>query len=373
MKQLFHQAYRFLKASDAPLLLGCLGASLVSLFMLSGIVHSGLTEPRRFWVQLIALALGLIAAVVVSLFDYHFMARMWKIHVPVALLLVLLTFVIGAQRGGADDKAWLILPFGMSFQPSELLKVSFILSFAYHLSLVRETVSQPKTLALLCLHGAAPVLLIHLQGDDGTALIFAAIFVGMLFAAGLEWRYILGAAGAVLAALPILWFFIFSEDQRNRILTVLNPELDPQGIGYQQITGQMAIGSGSVFGSGVYSGSHVYVPEIQNDFIFSFIGNATGFIGCLGVIVLLAFLCYQVLRTGTRAKDPLGLYICAGVFSQLAAQIIANLGMCLGVLPVIGLTLPFISAGGTSVVTLYMSLGLVLSVYRYSSENIFNK
>lgn len=362
----------YLRLTDKWLLFLCISCSVFSVILLTGLYNSGLSNGQKIKVQILATGIGLVAAIIISKFDYHFMARMWKLHVPIAYFLVILTFFIGAQRvQGVDDKAWLILPFGLSFQPSELLKISFALSFAYHLNHVKDDINSLKNVLLLCIHGAIPVLLIHFQGDDGTALVFASMFICMIFAAGLSWKYIATAVGTCLVALPILWFKVLSYDQKMRIMVVFDPTIDLQGIAHQQQSSILSIGSGQVWGSGVFSGNHRYIAEIYNDMIFAFIGEAMGFVGCVLVIALLGSICVKILNTSRMAIDPLGKYICVGIFAMFATQSIINIGMCIGVLPIIGITLPFFSAGGTSVVTLYMGIGVALSVYMNSRKNLF--
>ena len=161
------------------------------------------------------------------------------------------------------------------------------------------------------------------------------------------------------------------EDKRMRIITLFNPDLDPAGSGYQQRLGRIALGSGKLWGKGVFSGNHQYVPEMYNDFIFSFIGEALGLIGCLLVLGVLTALCLRILQVSHRAKDRLGRYICVGVFMMIASQTVMNVGMCLSVLPVIGVTLPLFSGGGTSVVATYLGIGLAMSVSMHNSRRLF--
>lgn len=372
IKNIFDSIASYVRNTDKILLALCCIASAYSVVLLMGIVHSELASPRVVLVQSAAACMGIVVALIMSGIDYHTMANLWKIHVPITLGLVLLTFIMGLQRAGADDKAWLELPFGMTLQPAELLKVSFILTFSLHISKVRDNINEFKTLAKLCIHGAIPVLLIHFQGDDGTALIFLIIFLFMMFAAGISWKYIIAALSAALIAAPIAWFKFMNNDQKLRIMAIFNPELvDTQGIGYQQYNGKIAIGSGRIFGSGIFSGDHHYVPEIHNDFMFSFIGEALGFVGCIATLVLLGAICFKILAITRHCNDSLGYFICVGVFAMISFQIIINVGMCLGVLPVIGLTLPFLSAGGSSVVTLYLGIGLALSVYFHNKPSLF--
>ena len=339
-----------------------------SILLLSGLYHTGFASSRNIVVQSAAVFIGLVGVLILSHIDYETIARLWKLYLPLCYGLVLATFVVGAARG--DDQAWITIG-GFSLQPSELLKVAFILAFGLHLSKVEGQVNEPRQLALLCIHGGLPVLLIHFQGDDGSALMIGLIFVSMLFAAGLSWRYIVAAIGTVAVLSPVIWFFIMNEDQRSRFLIMFDPMSDPQGKGLQQLNGLMAIGSGQLRGVGLFSGEHVYVPEIRNDFIFSFVGNSLGFLGCLLVIALLTALCARLLYNAFHARDALGRYICVGAFAMVAFQSIFNIGMCLCVLPVIGITLPFLSSGGTSVVALYAAMGLVVSVKMNSSGKMF--
>ena len=358
----------YLRSTDHITWALCIALSGLSLLLLAGLNHTGFATERHFIVQMAATGIGVVGVLVLSLLDYELLAGLWKIYLPICYGLVLATFVFGSTRG--DDQAWLLIG-GFSLQPSELLKVAFIMAFAHHLARTEGQVNEPRQLLLLILHGSFPVLLIHFQGDDGTALMIACIFASMMFAAGLSFRYLFAAAGALAVAAPLAWFFVFTTDQRNRFLIMLNPLSDPQGQSYQQLNGLLAIGSGRMQGTGLFSGEHVYVPEIRNDFIFSFVGNAMGFLGCLLVVVLLSGLCARLLYNAFHARDPLGSYICVGAFAMVAFQSIFNIGMCLSVLPVIGITLPFLSSGGTSVVALYAAMGLVVSVKMHSSEKMF--
>jgi len=373
MKSFWRGCIKFYRNTDKLLMSLCLICSAVSVYMLLGIQSAGFIRPRVFATQMIATLIGIAAACFVSFFDYRFVAKLWKLYLPFAYGLVLLTFFIGRQRYSyIDDKAWLEIPFiGMTIQPSEILKLAFIYSFALHLEKVKEHINNPQTLMLLGIHGAIPTLMIVLQGDHGTAMVFVAIFGSMLFAAGLHFLYI-GAAGACIAiASPFVWFFILDNDKRGRIMTIFNPASDPTGVGWQQSLGITAIGSGQVWGKGVMNVEHQYVPEMHNDFIFSFIGESTGFVGCCAVILLLALLCLFILENARHAKDPLGKYICVGVFGMIAFQSIWGIGMCLSLLPVAGLTLPLFSAGGTSAVLTWGGIGMVLGVHRHSHAGLF--
>ena len=222
-----------------------------------------------------------------------------------------------------------------------------------------------RHICLLFLHAAIPVLLIHLQGDDGTAIIFFFIFLSMAFGAGVQLRYFTVLFGVMIAAVPVLWQFVFEDYQRNRILNLFHPEADPLGDGLQQIQGRISIGSGQLTGRGLFTAPRVQsstVPVQESDFIFSVAGEELGLLGCLGILVLLVLLLFRTLQIAFRSGDDLGTFLCFGFFGMIAAQTAFNVSMCLSFLPVMGVTLPFFSAGGSSAACLYLGFGLVQNV-----------
>ena len=378
MKKIREYIKKYFAAVDKWLLFFCLSISVIGILCQYSLVNSGVAATlditeRVALVQIIASALGIFAAFVISNIDYHFMTKLWKLYMPLSVFLVILTFFIGMQVDESiDDKEWLRLPFGLTFQPSELLKICFIMSFAYHLSKVYGQVNKPLNLLLLCLHGGFPILLIHFQGDDGSALVFAAIFLAMLFAAGLSWKYIIAAIPVVAAAIPIAWQYFLTEDQRTRFLAVYFTEYaDPLGSDYQQRLSRISIGLGQLQGEGLFQEDYWYVPKMHNDLIFSFICQALGFVGAMLVVALLCVICFRCIYDAKIALDPLGAYICYGVFAMFFFQCIVNIGMCISVLPVIGITLPLLSAGGTSISITYLGIGLVLSVHVHKRRNLF--
>ena len=372
MKQLFSSIGRYFHETDRWLYLFCMLASGYSVLILSGIAYAGTTGYRQIVVQAVATLIGLTAVVVMSKIDYRFMAKLWKIHLPITLGLVLLTLFIGVSPGDTDDHAWLSLFGGKLFlQPAELLKISFILTFALHLEKVKDHINKPLNVLLLCLHGGIPVLLIHEQGDDGSALVFLGIFLCMFFAAGLSWKYIVAGLTTLAIACPIVWKFIMSTDQKNRFLAVYAPDQVDSATLWQQMMGIRAIGAGGLFGKGLFSGEHTDVPMIYNDFIFAYIGEALGFVGAVAALALLTAICGRILLNSRQVEDQLGKYICVGVFSMFAVQTFINVGMCLNLIPVIGITMPFFSAGGSSVVALYLGIGLAMSVYMHNKKNLF--
>ena len=329
-----------------------------------------LSSMRPFVVQFLSMLLGVVCAVIISAFDFETFIKRWYYFAVIGIIPVILTFFIGFAPEGTDDKAWLDLGI-TTFQPSELLKICFIVTFSAHLSFVKPNINKLKYLIPVCIHGAFPVLLIHFQGDDGTALVFAVMVLCMMWAAGVSWKYFLGALSAAIIASPLVYFFVMNEDQRSRIVSIFDIESDIQGSTYQQYYGRMALANGKIFGEGLFKGELTqigFVPEGQNDFIFVSIGEELGFLGCMAVILLLGAVCLRSIRVARICSKDSGKLICVGFFGMIFAQIIINIGMCTAVLPVIGVTLPFFSAGGTSLLCLYLGLGLVLGVYKHRNS-----
>ena len=384
-----------LSSSFAVLALSSWAAKQGSGFALDDVTGQivGIGDYRRAVVQAGAAAIGLCVAVLLSNIDYRSLVKVWPVHVAVTWGMVLPTLfirnvtvgplTIGYNAGDTDNYSWYKLG-GFTLQPTELAKISFILTFAMHLNNVRGKINEPKELGKLLLHMLVPILIIHIQGDDGTAIIYGIIACCMMFSAGLSWKYIIGAISAAAVAVAVAFGF-FSDKigkgyQWYRILAVIDPENKTgwapsetvwKNIIYQQQRGEIALGSGGIFGNGIFGGSYYSVPNAHNDFVLSWIGNATGFVGCCVVLGILFALVCKTFATGARSEDMLGSFICAGIGGALMAQIAVNVGMNLRVLPVIGVTLPFYSAGGSSVLMLYICVGLVLSVYMHNTKKLF--
>ena len=333
---------------------------------------TGIGDYRRAVVQAGAAAIGILVAILLSNIDYRSLVNVWPVHVVLTWGLVLPTLVIRNVTIG---------PLTIGYNAGD---ISFILTFAMHLNNVRSRLNEPKELGKLLLHLFVPIGIIHIQGDDGTAIIYGIIGCCMLFAAGLSWKYIVGAFAALAAAAAAAFAF-FSDKigkgyQWYRILAVIDPNNETgwapsetvwKNIIYQQQRGEIAIGSGGIFGNGFFGGRYYSVPNAHNDFIFSWIGNAAGFVGCCVVLGVLLAIIIKTFATGACSEDMLGSFICAGIGGAFMAQIFVNVGMNLRLLPVIGVTLPFYSAGGSSVLMLYICVGLVLSVYMHNTKKLF--
>lgn len=325
-----------------------------------------LASARTVWMQLAAGMAGFFGAYLLSHIDYRKMLKFCPLFAILALGLVFLLKVPGMayMPDGSDDLAWIQFG-GFSLQPSELLKPVFIYTLSLHLSKVQKSINRFGTFLLLCVHGAVPTLLIMDTGDYGSALVFFFIFVVMMFAADLNRRFLLiGLAGLVVLT-PIVWTLL-PDYLQNRFEVAWHPELDATGMGYQQYQGRLALSSGGITGQGLFSdASLIAVPEGHNDFIFSYIGQTLGLLGCVFVVFAFALLFSRILLTAGYAREETGAYLCVGVFGMLFAQAVINIGMVLCIIPVVGLTLPFLSAGGTSMVSCYTTIGMAMSVFRY--------
>lgn len=371
MKPILKKFSGFYRRLDKGLLVVVTVCSVISVVLLYSLYKNevGGIESGYYVTQLVSTALGIVVCLIVASIDYHTLSRLWFLYAPAALFLVLLTFTgLGLQRAGADDRAWLNLGF-TTIQPSELLKLAFIFTFSFHLSKDEANINRPLHLLLILIHAAVPIGLIVLQGDYGTAMVFLVMFIIMLFSAGLSIKYIIAAIVITPPIICILWNYVLQSLHKNRILVLLHPGTDPMGLEYQQDLGLASLGAGGLFGKGLFGGNdYVEVPEIHNDFIFAYIGQVFGFVGAIAVIILLAYICIKILNDSRNTMDKLGKLICLGTFAMIFTHCFMNIGMVLKVMPVIGIPLPFFSAGGTALVSMYVSIGMVLSCCAHNNK-----
>lgn len=324
---------------------------------------------RYVVVQIAAILLGLLLYAIVSSIDVEFFSehRSWLVAFNCFLLVLLIPFGVDHNTG---NKSWLDFPFlPIEIQPAEICKICFILITASVMSSHQNRLSSFPSVV----HMVGHLLLIVglnfvLSRDMGVSLIFVFIFVGMVLAGGIKLFWILLAGGAVAIGGPVFWYKIMSDEQRNRILVLFDPEIDPQGLDERWHLSQSlkSLTGGGLTGQGLFNGNRTQAGALNaqhTDFIFSAIGEELGFIGCLLVIGLLAAIVVRCIWVGVHSPDYMRRMICFGAASSLIFQIICNVGMCIGLMPVIGLPLPLISYGGSSVVTIFGMLGLVSGVH----------
>lgn len=365
-----HSFWDYLKKLDKSLLFSISLCAIVSILSLYSIYNSQIIEmtENQLLIQTISVLLGILASFIITAIDYRKLVNLWFLYVPIALILVGLTFTsLGYGRGEADDIAWIQIG-SLSIQPAEFLKVAFLMSFSLHLSKVGKNINNFGHFLLLCIHGLIPIGLVTLQGDYGTAIIFGLMFAFMMLFAGLSLKYILPILASIPIILYLLWTYVLSSVHKNRIEVLLNPGSDPLGIEYQQNLGKTSLAKGGLLGVGLFQDNYFFVPEIHNDFIFAFIGQAFGFVGCITLLLIFAFVCIKILIHGKTAKDYLGRNICVGTFAMIFTHCFMNIGMVLGVMPVIGIPLPFMSAGGTAMLSMFLCIGLVLSTHSHREK-----
>ena len=318
--------------------------------------------------QLVWLTGGIVLMFVVMMFDYHTLARWGYVLYGAAVLLLVAVLVAG--RSGMGAQRWLALgPF--SFQPSEVAKLFMVVALARYFS--DDGITDGHTLGELVkpfLMVIFPVLLVMKQPDLGTALMFIFIFCAMVVASGIRFKSLAWLTGAFALAAPLAWKLVWGhmkDYQKKRILVFISPDSDPSGAGYHIIQSKIAIGSGSLTGKGFLNGTQSqlsFLPERHTDFIFSVVAEEWGFVGSLLLLLIYLFLILWGLETAYKARDRFGALLAVGAVSMLTFYVIINVGMTLGIMPVVGVPLPLVSYGGTSAMTTLIALGLLLNVYR---------
>lgn len=312
--------------------------------------------------QALHFVVGVLVAAVILAVDYRSLAAGARVLYIVNLLLLAAVLVAGRSSLGAQR--WIPLgPLGQ-FQPSEFAKLAIVITLARHLTDRPGPYTSIRELLPFVAHIAPPMILIFKQPDLGTALVYGAIFAGMLYAGGARRRdlALLGAAGA--AATPLLWH-LFKDYQRRRLLSFLDPTLDPRGAGYGIIQSKIAVGSGMLWGKGLFAGTQgvlQFVPEHHTDFIFSVVGEELGFIGCVLLLVLFYVWLARGVRAAAVARDRFGALVAVGIVSMVAFHVFVNVGMTVGIMPITGIPLPFVSYGGSALMTMIWAAALLLNI-----------
>ena len=374
MERLRNTLHSFFKGTDFLLISLCLIVSFFGCLFVHSATLSSISEgqslSRDSRTMIIAVSAGLIISLIISMLDYEFILKLWPIIAGGSLLLMVSLFFFGVGPDARSDaNTW--LKFGpVFFQPSELVKIAFVITFTVHLELIGDGIEKIKNILFLCVHAGLYIGLVVLTGDIGSSLVFIFIFIGMMFIANLKTRYFAIGLLAVIAAVPLVWTKVFSQIQKERFLALFYPNDYPDVI-YQQNQSIKAIGSGGIIGKGLFHGSFSQsgaVPERQNDMILSVVGEEAGLIGCILLLILFLAIIIKITKNARSSKDNPGMFLCYGLASMFASQIIINIGMCLELLPVIGITLPFMSAGGSANLCTYIAIGIILSVYRHNKE-----
>ncbi len=353
-------------------LLGIIGVTTLYGLVLVATATNYTGEHRDVIVQAAAAGLGLVAYFFFSVVDVEHFSEKWKwfLLFNVGFILLLLT-PLGVEKYG--NRSWLYASWmPTSIQPAEIVKLTYTVLLAKQVAWFQENRKMRGLDSLFwpAAHaGFMFVLIVVVSSDAGSALVYLVIYAGMAFAAGLRWYWFaagFGTAGVGITTLVVLDKVPSHMMERFKVL--LDHSYDPKGVGWQQTQGLMALGSGGVFGQGLFNGVQTQstnpasLPERQTDFIFCVAGEELGLVGCVAIIILEALIIYRCFRTARMARSPMESLVCVGFATMLMFQTIENIGMCLFVMPVIGLTLPFFSSGGSSVLTLYAAMGIVSGI-----------
>ena len=375
MRRYFEELKDFTKKGDMVLL----GISVV-VALFGVICIASATSADKFGgnfkylaIQIVSIILGVIMYAMVSSIDLDFLSEHRGAMVAFNVILLLMLIPFGTDNN-TGNRSWLHIPgFPVNIQPAEICKITYIIIMASVMSSHQNRISHPVSIAHMLLHlGLLVGLNLALSSDMGVSLIFVFIFIGMTFAGGVSIWWFALAIGGIAAMFPILWQFL-GQYQRNRILILFDPTIDPQGINerYHSKINLQSLTGGGLTGQGLFNGNRTQSGALfaqHTDYIFSSMGEEIGFVGCVAIMLAELLIIARCVYVGVRCQDYMRRLVCYGAASALMFQLMINVGMCIGVMPVIGLTLPLISYGGSSVVTIFALLGLVSGAYARPSS-----
>jgi rod shape determining protein RodA len=342
---------------DVPLLLGLLALMAFSLLVVYSAGGESLALVER---QVIRFGAGLFVMLLLAQVAPRTLKEWAPLFFLVGIAFLVAVILFGESSKGAQR--W--IDIGVRFQPSEIMKLAVPIMVAAYFA-DKALPPNLKHLFISLILVLTPTVLIMIQPDLGTSLLIAASGFFVIFFAGLRWRYILGALGVGLIMAPIMWYFTMEEYQKGRVLTFLNPESDPLGSGYHIIQSQIAIGSGGIYGKGWLNGTQSqleFLPERHTDFIFAVLGEEFGLVGIIILLALYLFVIWRGLYISLQGQDTFSRLLGAALTLTFFVYLFVNIGMVSGLLPVVGLPLPLISYGGTSIVTLMASFGILMSI-----------
>lgn len=367
---------RYWRRIDSTLLMAVLGLAVICLLIIASATHANMDgQPGQYDFvikQGVFLVGGLIIAGGSLYFDYRKLYRFVPILYGINAILLLVVKFAGTSALGAQR--WIqIGPF--TLQPSEFAKIIMIICLARLMANDKSGFQTWKSLLPVAGMMALPTLLIFIQPDLGTSLVFAAITFGMLYISGLKMQLVKRAFLAFVVVFPLIWFFVLHSYQKMRILVLFNPDVDPYGSGYHVIQSKISIGSGGFIGQGLFEGTQSqlnFLPENHTDFIFSVIGEELGFVGAIFVLFLFFVLLYRTLMISRSSGDAFGSLLACGIFSMWLFQIFINVGMTLGIMPVTGIPLPFMSYGGSALLMNLLCVGLLMNIYLRRKKLMFD-
>lgn len=357
----------FGRNGDLVLLFLCLVTNVFGCVIVASTTNY-LGSSRSIIIQIVASVLGVMCYILLTNIDVSFFSDRRGMLLGFNVFLMLLLIPFGVDVNG--NRSWIDLPLiPFRIQTAEICKTTFVIIIAKVLSIHQNRLSHFRSLVPLIFHFLLMVGMIFvLSRDAGVALIFVFIFAVMLFVGGVGTKWLLAGTGVIAAALPLFWTYFLGDYQKQRILVLFDESIDPQGLGIRWHTRQslLSLTGGGLTGQGLFHGNRTQVGALtaqHTDYIFSAIGEELGFLGCLLTLALLVLIILRCVQVGLRTSDYCNRMICIGVAATIIFQVISNVGMCIGVMPVIGLTLPFISSGGSSIISMYMAMGIVSGIY----------
>lgn len=366
----------YFRRADMPLLFLCVACSVFGIIVISSAVSTYNNPAKYIIVQSLALCIGIVLYVVMTVIDVDILADKW-VFLAVFNVLFLSTLIFFGEESETGNSGWLRF-FGIGIQPSEVVKITYIIIMAKHISYLKEykDLNSVVSVAQLVVHFIAIFgLLLVTSRDLGSALVYFFIFAVMLFAGGLKLNWFAIGLAGIAAVTPIIWNHFLEDYQKARILAPYNPEaVDPTGYGVTWHANQskLALASGRLTGTGLGNGPQSQSDAIfakHSDFIFAVVGEELGMIGCCAVLLLLLLVIIRCVMVGLRSRNTLSMLVCFGVAATVTFQTFENIGMCIGIAPVVGITLPFFSYGGSSLFSMFAAMGLVSGVrYRPKPE-----
>lgn len=349
------------------------GISLIALYSASFDAELDEFKKQAMW-----MGISFILMIIVMFIDYKILVKLSPILYGIAIIMLILVLFTEPVNGATS---WFNIKDGLfSFQPAEISKIFVILFMAYVISIIqrkgREEINRIPKLALILLTILVPIALIVIQPDYGTAAAYIISFLLMIFIAGINKKYIISAIILVVIALPLVYQFVLPEHAKTRIDTFLNPELDARGAGYNVLQSKLAIGAGQVTGMGILNGNQTqlgYLHPKTTDFIFSVIGEEMGFVVASAVILLNVIIITKSIKVAKMIKDDTGSYVAIGIAGIFLFHTLENIGMTMGLLPITGVPLLFVSYGGSSMLTSFILVGILLNISSQRKNGMFNK
>lgn len=366
----------YLRDLDWILIIAALGASLMGSVLVWSASRADLAaegDPQSYLKRhLMNLGVALVLGVIATRINYRWLRAYTPVVYVASMLLLLVPFIPGLGVTIAGARAWIDVPLGMTIQPSEFAKITVILMMAALLAEPRDIEQEPSGRDVLLALGVAaiPTAIILVQNDTGTVLIMGAVVISIIAVAGVRTRWLVGLiGGAVLGILAAIQLGLLREYQVDRLTSFINPDADLSASAYNANQARIAIGGGGLDGYGLFQGPQTqgnFVPVNESDFIFTVVGEEFGFVGSALLIFLLAVILFRAVAIAWKADDLYGRLVATGVAAWLGFQMFENIGMTLGIMPITGIPLPFVSAGGTSMMATWIAIGLLQTVRLHS-------